>query len=234
MPRLADGRPENGLMITDAIRQLTRVTFIFTAALVLMPGILWGVIVGDASEITPILVALGVYAALIVAATILMIVSVHRSDKALMQEVVSASPAIAGRQPVHTVPNPARIVRSRISGRRNAFVTGYAPVPPPALVTTMRVISPDGPRLAIALAPKTAISGRARSYIGVRLDPAHPDVAVLDPLATPEEMRVQYEAAMALPGSTKPSIGWGSTTRWTLYGLAAGLSAGFVIGLLLP
>lgn len=221
-------------MITDAIRRLTRVTFVHTAAMVLMPGVLWGTIIRGTPEINSLLIAIAVYAVLIVAVTILMIMVIRRTDAALIQEVVAASPAIALGQPVHAAPSPAQIVRRRISRKRNAFVAGYAPAPPPALVVMLRVIAPEGARLAVALAPAAAISGRARSHVGVRLDPAHPDAAVLDPAASPEEMRVQYDAAMALPGFKKPPIGWGSTTRSALYGLGAGLLAGLVIGLLLP
>lgn len=221
-------------MITDAIRLLTRVTFAHTAVMVLMVGILWGTIIGGGPEIGSLLIALVVYVVLVVTVSIIFVVVTRRTDKALIQEAVSASPAIVGGQHGYAAPSPAQIVRRRISRKSNAYAAGYAPAPPPALVMMLRVIAPEGARLAIALAPTTVITSRARSHVGVRLDPTHPDVAVLDPSASPEEMRVQYEAAMALPGFKKPAVGWGSTTRWALYGLAAGLSAGLVIGLLLP
>lgn len=125
-------------------------------------------------------------------------------------------------------------MRRRIAGKYDAFLSGYAPIRPPAIAMMVSVIAADGVRLAMALAPTTAIASRTRSYIGVRLDPRHPDVAVLDPNAAPEEMRAQYEAAMAVPGFSKPSVGWGTTARWGCYGPATGTAVGLVIGFLLP
>ncbi|MGH3350753.1 MAG: hypothetical protein ACRDPS_08820, partial [Nocardioides sp.] len=181
-----------------------------------------------------LLVALVVYFVLVVAVSILLIVVARRTDKALMREVASASPAIAADRSAHVAPAPAQVVRRRISRKRNAYVAGYAPTSPPAIVMMLRVIAPEGARLAIALAPTSALGNRARSYVGVRLDPAHPDVAVLDSTAAPEAMKTQYESAMALPGFKKPPIGWGSTSLFALCGVAAGLLVGIGAGLLLP
>lgn len=223
---------ENASMITDTIRQLNRVTFIHSAVMVLMLGVLIGLLVNRDPDTRSLVIALVVYVVLIVAVSILLIVVTRRTDKALMREIASASPAIAADQSAQVA--PAQIVRRRIARKRDAYVAGYAPAPPPALVLMLRVIAPEGARLAVALAPASALGNRARSHVGVRLDPAHPDVAVLDPAAEPEAMKSQYAAATALPGFKKPPTGWASTSLSALYGLATGLLVGIGIGFLLP
>jgi hypothetical protein len=221
-------------MITDAIRRLNRVMFIHTTVMVLMLGIACGLIVDPTSEFSGILIALLAWVVLMVAVSIAHVVVTRRTNNALLAQTATASRAILETQPSFSTANPAQIVRRRVARRQSSYVLGYAETPPPALVMMLRVITPAGARLAIALAPPAAIPGRASSHVGVRLDPAHPDVAVLDPAGSPDEMRVQYESAMALPGFKKLAVGWGSTARSASYGLATGLSVGFVIGLLLP
>lgn len=184
-------------MIADTLLRLARMNCLYTAVLVFMPGMLWGSVVAGSPAFSSFLTTLAVWGVLFVATWTLLLMSIRRSDKALLREVERASPMIADRRPDHTVPMPAQIVRARFARRRNGFVGGYAPVPPPALTLMLSVIAPEGARHAIALAPASTVRGRARAHIGVRLDPAHPDVAVLDPSASPERMRAQYEAAMA-------------------------------------
>lgn len=154
----------------------------------------------------------------------------RRADQRLRAYVSANSPAI-GQDPDAPLA-PAQVVRRRPATADQSFVAGYAPAAPPAFAVLLRVVAAEGPRLALALMPSN-IAGHRRSYVGVRLDPGTPDVAVVDVGAAPEAMGEQYAAGLAASGGRGPSVVWGSTALWAAGWYAAGLVVGLVIGLLL-
>lgn len=218
-------------MIASTLRRQSRILFVYSAVMFLGPGVLAGFAIGHGESGAALLGAVVVWAVLLLAAGVAQIVVVRRSDRALQEYVAAASPAIAGD---HDAPlAPAQVVRRRVARRSTSFVVGFAGPHPPALALLLRALAPDGPRLAVALVPLQAGVYRARSYVGVRVGSAHPDVAVLDPAATPETMEKEYESALARPGSARPPVGWADATRSALAGWAGGLVLGLVVGVLL-
>lgn len=223
---------ENALMIASLLRRQGRILLVYSAVMFLGPGVLAGFALGRGRSAGALVGAVVVWAVLLLVVGVAQVVVARRSDRALQTYVAAASPALAGDP---TAPlAPAQVVRRRVARRSTSYVVGFAAPHPPAIALLLRVLAPDGGRLAMALVPLRPGTYRAGSYVGVRVGAAHPDVAVLDPAATPETMRKEYESALRRPGTVLPPVGWADATRSALAGWVGGLLLGLVVGVLLP
>lgn len=218
-------------MIESSIALMGRYTLVYNAVMFVMLGMLLGFVLGDADGASALVVALLVWVVVLVATAVIGSVLMGRANRGLLEHVGTASPAVAQDSAAELA--PAQVVRHRLARRSTGYVAGFAAQHPLAFSVLVRVMAAEGPRLAVALAPPRAGGYRAGSFLGVRLGVEHPDVAVLDPAATPATMEKQYAAALARPGAVRPPLGWGSTTLWAAAGVVAGLVIGLVVGVLL-
>ncbi|WP_309650045.1 hypothetical protein [Nocardioides sp.] len=171
------------------LNDLARQTRIMLFCQVLGPAVMFGSVLAVEGEHWGVAVSLFVLGlVLTIAWGIGVVVWNRRADRrfrSLLEQ--GAADLVAGR--VTGVPAAGRVVRRRLARHSPSYLVGTAgPLDGPSAVLAITVLAPGGARRVGALVPAMLALESRKAPVAVLLHPDEPEVAVLDPRITPQQL----------------------------------------------